>query len=64
MYLHQFIGSKGSNVKNQDNYAIMSFDEFKEYYILKILGRTAEFTQNIAREYQYLSFDNFTQMPI
>ncbi len=65
MYLHKFIGtcSEDINAKNEESCAIMTYDEFKEYYILKVLGRSAEFTQNIARDYQYLSFGNWTQMP-
>ena len=66
MYLHKFIGncSKEISSNNLEACAIMSHDEFKEYYILNILGRTSEFTANIARDYQYLSFDNLTQTAV
>jgi hypothetical protein len=66
MYLHKFIDTNSSLHKGntKDNYAIMSYDEFKEYYILNILGRSSEFTENIARDYQYLSFENCSQLPI
>jgi len=62
MYLHKFIEDCGDSISNNSpkNCAIMSYDEFKEYFILKVLGRSSEFTANIARDYQYLSFDNFT----
>ncbi len=62
MYLHKFIEDCGESISNSSpkNCAIMSYDEFKEYCILKVLGRSSEFTANIARDYQYLFFDNFT----
>lgn len=61
MYLHKFIEDCDGSVARPviESSAIMSYDEFKEYYILKVLGRSSEFTANIARDYQYLSFDNF-----
>ena len=61
MYLHKFVEDCGDSISEElpDNCAIMSYDEFKEYCILKVLGRSAEFTANIARDYQYLCFDNF-----
>ena len=64
MYLHKFIEGCGDEfTKNaQDKCAIMSYDEFKEYYILKILGRSSEFTENMARDYQYMTFDNLTHI--
>ena len=66
MYLHKFMGSCVQEAidNKKDSCALMSYDEFKEYYILKVLGRSAEFTENIARDYQYLTFDGLTQMPI
>ena len=66
MYLHTFIDncSEQRLYSLQDKRAIMSYDEFKEFYILNILGRSSEFTENIARDYQYLSFDNWSQIPI
>lgn len=64
MYLHKFIEAcdEGFVNDNKDNCAIMSYDEFKEYYILKVLGRSKEFTENMARDYQFMSFDNILQM--
>ncbi len=62
LYLHKFI-EDCSGLQTTDeafNCAIMSHDEFKEYYILKVLGRSGEFTANIARDFQYLSFGNST----
>ena len=61
MYLHKFIEGCGEEVSknSNDNCAIMSYDEFKEYYILKVLGRSAEFTDNMARDFQYQAFDKF-----
>lgn len=66
MYLHKFVDSCSDYFLNsaKDSCAIMSYDEFKEYYILKILGRTSEFTENIAREYQYLSLNNWSQLAV
>lgn len=64
MYLHKFIEGCGETFMSdaQDNCAIMSFDEFKEYYILTVLGRSSEFTENMARDFQFMTFDNFIQM--
>ena len=66
MYLHNFVGSWPQEVVNtkEGRSAIMSFDEFKEYYILKVLGRSSEFIENIARDYQYLTFGGLTQMVV
>ncbi|MCF6361075.1 MAG: hypothetical protein L3J29_09985 [Cyclobacteriaceae bacterium] len=60
MYLHTFIEGSGASITatSSQSSAIMSYDEFKEYFILKVLGRSTEFTANMARDYQYLSFDN------
>ncbi len=56
MYLHKFVEPCGANFKDSTDSAcaIMTYDEFKEYYILKILGRSLEFTKNIVRDYQLL----------
>ena len=61
MYLNKFIegATKELTYPTDNNCALMSYDEFKEYYILKVLGRSSEFTDNIARDFQYLAFDNF-----
>ena len=63
LYLNKFIeDSKGGHSSSsEDKRAIMTYDEFKEYYILKVLGRSAEFSDNMARDYQYLAFDSFQQ---
>lgn len=63
-YLHKFIDGCGDNFSTdeKENCAIMSYDEFKEYFILKVLGRSSEFSANMARDYQYLAFDNFTHL--
>ena len=60
MYLHTFIEGSGASIMevSSQSSAILSYDEFKEYFILKVLGRSSEFTANMARDYQYLSFDN------
>ncbi len=60
LYLHKFIEdcSNSKTTGEIDSCAIMSHDEFKEYYILKVLGRSGEFTANMARDFQYLSFEN------
>lgn len=64
LYLHNFaatrtVHSAANSIKDQP---LMSYDEFKEYYILTILGRSSEFTENIARDFQYLSFGNHSQL--
>jgi len=64
MYLHKFIEDNDESCTTQmiKNSVIMSYDEFKEYFILKVLGRSSEFTANMARNYQLLSFDNFAAL--
>ncbi len=54
LYLQNFIeGCEEEYIANMlKSCAIMSHDEFKEYFILKVLGRSSEFTKNIARDYQ------------
>lgn len=66
MYLHKFVDSCSDYFSNNKkaSYTIMSYDEFKEYYILKFLGRSSEFTENIARDYQYLSLNNRSQLTV
>jgi len=60
LYLHKFIEdcSRSKTTEEIGSCAIMSHDEFKEYYILEVLGRSGEFTANLARDFQYLSFEN------
>jgi len=66
MYLQKFTDTRTQEAVNtkQGSSVIMKYDEFKEYYILKVLGRSAEFTENIARDYQYLTFDGLTQLSV
>ncbi len=66
MYLHKFVDACDDHFEKnkQADCAIMTYDEFKEYYILNILGRSSEFTESIARDFQYLSFDNWSQIAV
>jgi len=59
VYLQKYV-----HVFSEKEHLLMSFEEFKEYYILNVLGRASEFTENIARDYQYLTFDNWTQLGV
>ena len=66
LYLQKYVeidSCKGVN-DTQEECTLMSLEEFKEYYILNVLGRASEFTENIARDYQYLTFDNWTQLSV
>ncbi len=64
LYLHKFIESCDDSFTSKEfkNRIIMSYDEFKEYLILQVLGRSSEFTANMARDYQLLSFDDFAAL--
>ena len=35
-----------------DNNSALNFEEFKEYHVLNIIGRSKEFSDNLARDYQ------------
>ncbi len=61
LYLHKFVDESAPSFLGIP-FGIMHYDEFKEYYLLKVLGRSAEFTQNMARDYQFMTFDNFAGM--
>lgn len=59
MYLHNFVdaGYDDWAIEVPENLSIMTYDEFKEYYILDALGRSSEFTESMARDFQYLTLD-------
>ena len=61
-YLQQHLKccSPKHEIKKELN-ALLAYEEFKEYYILKLLGRASEFSTNLARDYQYMSIDNHLQ---
>lgn len=63
MYLQQFVEHCNGAFNNAKSCAIMQHDEFKEFYILKILGRSSEFTRNIARDFQFLSLNYVASIP-
>lgn len=55
MYLQKHANERAIGLKPTALETILAYEEFKEYYILKILGRAGEFMTNIARDYQYAS---------
>lgn len=50
---HSFDTSEGKGSISVQG--LLGYEEFKEYYVLKLLGRASEFTNNIARDYQYVT---------
>ncbi|MCB0495604.1 MAG: hypothetical protein KDC79_05685 [Cyclobacteriaceae bacterium] len=54
-YLQKCTFSKSNRLCKSEKNGIMAYEEFREYYILELLGRASEFTSNIARDYQYSS---------
>lgn len=61
MYLQKFVDSSDKFIEDaaKSHQAIMTYDEFKEYYILNVLGRSSEFTESIARDFQYMALENW-----
>lgn len=36
-----------------DHVNALNYEEFKEYHVLRVIGRGNEFSDNLARDYQY-----------
>lgn len=52
-----------SNSRKGSSNTLMAYEEYKEFYILSLLGRASEFSNNIARDFQYMSLDIYSQLP-
>lgn len=54
-YLQQLVNKNpmhlSIDVENDDN--VLTFEEFKEYHVLNVIGRAEDFTENLARDYQF-----------
>ena len=53
-YLQELLGSSaGSEEFRLEDDNMLSFDEFKEYHVLNVIGRANDFSDNMARDYQF-----------
>ena len=49
--LHKNPAVGGIDVEEDEN--VLTFDEFKEYHVLNVIGRAQDFTENLARDFQF-----------
>ena len=55
----EVIGNASTDITHSKS-TLMTYEEFREYYILSKLGRSIEFTDNMVRDYQSLNFEKMT----